>query len=126
MKPTPEEMHELARASLYLGYTEIVGTIDRIVRIDNGAISVTGIVNALNDTSRSSSHKHYLYRLLQETTFPNNEFIAMIKLALQAEKLAEVNADIDSLNDEAKTAWQSIVGKSPNLEQELLGMGVKV
>lgn len=119
-------MQELARASLYLGYTEIVGAIDRIARTDNGAISFTGIVNALNETPRSSSHKHYLSRLLQETTFPNNEFIAMVKLAVQAEKLSDINDDINSLNDEARKAWQSIVAKSPNLKQDLLGIGVKV
>ena len=126
IKPTLQEMQELARASLYLGYTEIVGAIDRIARTDNGAISFTGIVNALNETPRSSSHKHYLSRLLQETTFPNNEFIAMVKLAVQAEKLSDINDDINSLNDEARKAWQSIVAKSPNLKQDLLGIGVKV
>jgi adenylate kinase family enzyme len=126
MKPTREEMHQLATASLYLGYTEIVGAIDTFARTNNGTIEVTGIVNALKDTPRSSSHRHYLYRLPQETTFPNNEFIAMAKLALQAEKLGEVNADIDSLGDEAKKALRSIVSKSPNLKQELLGMGVQV
>jgi hypothetical protein len=127
MKRTPQETRELARASLYLGYTEIVGAIDKIVReVDDNSTSVTNIINALNETARSSTHKHYLDRLLQETTFPNGEFIAMVRLALQADKISEVNTDIDSLRKKSKKAWQSTLDKSPSLKHELRGMGVKI
>jgi SpoVK/Ycf46/Vps4 family AAA+-type ATPase len=126
----PKEMEpaldELAKASLYLGYTEIVGAINRAVRTDNGTTSVDNLVETLNGTARSSSHKHYLDRLLQETTFPNHEFIAMVKLASQARRLSEVKADIASLSGKAKEAWQSVVDKSPNLKKELMDKGVKV
>jgi hypothetical protein len=127
VKPTPQEMGELARASLYLGYTEIVGAVDKIVReIDSNSMSVASVADALSQTARSSGHKHYLDRLLQETAFPNDEFIAMVSLASQADKISEVNTSIDLLSNKAKKAWQRTLDKSPSLKCELRRMGVKI
>jgi ATPase family associated with various cellular activities (AAA) len=126
MKPTLQEMKELASASLYLGYTEIVGTINTMVQDNSSSISITSIIDALDKTPRSSSHKHYLDRLGQETTFPNEEFIAMVKLASQADKISDVNAAIDSLSGKGKKAWQSTLDRSPNFKRELSAIGIKL
>jgi SpoVK/Ycf46/Vps4 family AAA+-type ATPase len=127
MKATPQEMRELARASLYLGYTEIVREIDKIVQETGGnSIAIKSIIGALEKTARSSSYKHYLNRLRQETTFPNDEFIAMVRLASQADKIGEVNTDIEALSGKARKVLESTLDKPPKLKCELRGMGVKV
>lgn len=118
--PTPAEFDELAKASLYLGYREIVGAIGQTT-----SGSAREIIRALEKTPRSSSHQHYLARLTQETTFPKDEFLAIAKMALQADKLADVISDIKSLDESAQEAWNTVI-KDLDFKGELLKMGVPV
>jgi ATPase family associated with various cellular activities (AAA) len=122
VKPSPGEVSELSKASLYLNYKEIVGAVGK------RSVSIKETIDALNKAPRSSSPKHYLVRLEHETTFPEREFIGMVKLASQAGKISDINNDIQSLDDDngARSAWRNTINKSPDLKRELCAVGVQV
>lgn len=112
-KIEPADVNEMAKASVYLGYKEIIGAIDK------RAASANDIIEALNKTPRSSSPIHYLSRLTQETSFPNDEFVAIVKMELQAEKISNIITAINSLEGEARKAWVEAVRRSSKLKEEL-------
>ena len=111
----------LAKASLYLGYKEIVGAVGLV----EANASIESLAAALEKAPRSSSDQHYLARVGQET-FPEQEFIAMIRMANQAGKISDVQAHIDHLGNKEKMRWKAIVNRSDKLGAALRDMGVKI
>ena len=118
MTVTPAESEEMAKASLYLGYKEITGVISQLAK----PTTADNVTDALRRARRSSSHQHYLARIPLETTFPDDELVAMAKLALQAEGIDEVKSDIDRLAAENRKALK----ECPGLEAKFFEIGIQL
>jgi SpoVK/Ycf46/Vps4 family AAA+-type ATPase len=117
--PTAGDFDEMARVSLYLGRKEIENAIEK-----STASSAATIIDVLVKTQRTTGHQYYLARLTQETTFPNNEFIAIAKMTSEAGKASDVRNEIESLSGKAKQAWEGALNKCPDLKTELSRVGI--
>jgi len=111
--PAAGTIDQMARESVFLGYSEIEGAIkDKLRRPWSDAIE------ALRAAARSSSDKHYLARVQQETTFPEAEFVAAIKLVAETGKVSEVKKRIKVLSAKDKS-WGDLIKRSPDMESQL-------
>jgi SpoVK/Ycf46/Vps4 family AAA+-type ATPase len=113
LKASPTELRDMANASLYLGYTEIVAAFQR------HPASVEQIINELRNTPSSTGHRAYFSRLTQETVFPDDELTAMLKLAAETGRTVELRKDIEALEPNARDALERIADKSLELSKEL-------
>jgi hypothetical protein len=113
-------VHEMAKVSLYLGYNEIIGAIDQSGR------EASDILNELRKTPPSTGHQLYLARLMQETTFPMDEFVAIVRMAEQADNISNVSEAIASLSAEEQRVWSDLTNRSPNFAHTLSELGVQV
>jgi SpoVK/Ycf46/Vps4 family AAA+-type ATPase len=115
------QIGEMAKVSLYLGYKEITGVIDRLPK----TATDTQVIRKLKYASRSSDLNHYFDRLDKEE-FPYKEFTEIAAMALQADVISKVNECIVNLNDEGKAAWGRLMKRSPDLKKDLKRLGVGV
>jgi hypothetical protein len=110
----PAGIEDMAIESVFLGYTEIRGAIQ-----DKLSGPSAELVEALRCATRSSSEKLYLARVQQETTFPEEEFIATVELAAESGKQPEVKEHIKALSGDDKLAWADVLKRSSKMESEL-------
>jgi hypothetical protein len=109
------DVHEMASASVFLGYKEMVGAIGQ----PSSVTTALQLINALKMAQRSSSAKQYLAHLNGNAAFPDKEFIAMFKLAVEVGQQKEIIDEINSLTEGPKKEWDKIYSGSSILQQDL-------
>jgi hypothetical protein len=116
-----QPIDQMAKASVFLGYNEIRGAIQS--KANTGGSS---LVQAMKDAPRSSGPKHYLARLDRETKFPEDEFIAILKLAKEADALDDIKSDIGALKPKKKKKLSELLKAQPALESVFSELGINV
>ena len=115
----PAEITAMAKESVYLGYSEIIGALQGRLRK-----APSEMIEALRSAARSSSDELYLARVRRETTFPEEEFLATVQLATEFDRQNEVKDHIEALDGKHRTRWDALLKRSPKFAAELRGLGV--